>query len=370
MKSLTNTLIVMAFWLIADIAYSLPPSISALNIIADSLEKHLQVENIHIDIENNIFGYFGRYDKEAVMNVYGFQIDSDGEVIEEPHLLFSQRGPFTGLNVIGDNYGNLHMVINVFSENEWDGYFKLDRAGNRLHSVWPNCRLSCRNILSDSIFISFRIAYDYEFEWIEDNVVNDMFYKFNFKNPADSAFTHVQIPFIELGCYAPILEITPENEVLIILSNYETTGYYDFKYPTKFASFIADLDGQELSKINKGDIGENASYIYDPINLNIGIDGTSTIWLGDSLLFYSRMSTNREEDSGTSDSLYVIIFDKDGNILKSDEKTHLKITYKSIDTIGTTEKLITYWVVRSGKYKFGLISFADFPNIYLDFGEK
>ena len=67
---------------------ALPPSIITLNDITENLEKHLRVNNIHVDKDDNIIGFFGRYEAERIMSIYGFRIDSKGNIAKKPGILF------------------------------------------------------------------------------------------------------------------------------------------------------------------------------------------------------------------------------------------------------------------------------------------
>ena len=69
-------------------------------------------------------------------------------------------------------------------------------------------------------------------------------------------------------------------------------------------------------------------------------------------------------------------FDRNGNRLNIDEHNNTGIKYKEISDLNRGEELINY---RSGtregfkiqwKHKFGLVSFKDFPQIYIDLGEE
>ncbi len=119
---------------------------------------------------------------------------------------------------------------------------------------------------------------------------------------------------------------------------------------------------------------DNSSILAIPnFQSNIYITQPSTLWLGDSLLFYYRCFPVDYYHEDVDDSLRIILFDSNGNQLEWRENPKVNIFYDNVNQIGSREKLIS-WFVRSGeritKIKFGLISFRDFPEICIDLGEK
>ena len=117
--------------------------------------------------------------------------------------------------------------------------------------------------------------------------------------------------------------------------------------------------------------------IYSDLKSDIIIDVPHSIWRGDTLLIYMRIPpTSYYHNRIVKDSLIVMAFNRNGNRIDLEGLEGNRIIYKKIDKMTGSERLIDYRTgTREGfkinwKYSFGLISFKDFPNIYIDLGEE
>ena len=365
--------------IICSVSYGLPPSLITLNNIADMVNYRIGVDDIYLDGNNNLVGYFTNYDSVLVMNIYRFQINIDGEIIEVPHVIYSVMGRYDDFKVRGEKTGRSHLLVGIFGDTscDWDAYYTVDSSGKYVAEIasLPPGDLSCSNIISDSIFIAARIG-DMLGCWREiDDYYGEQYFQVFRRAPRDTNTNLINLPIVNPGFYPTALEITSENKILVIADDSWRTryNYYGKTKAEIFSSFIVDLNDKTIINSDSGNIVDRANYIIPNFNKSIFIYGPSTIWMGDSLLYYFRMTPLDYYKDNVSDKLCILIFDKNGNNLKTDKGNIAKIIYKNINVFGRTEKIIP-WIEKSGskitKVKFGVISFKDFPNIYIDPGDK
>jgi len=203
---------------------------------------------------------------------------------------------------------------------------------------------------------------------------HELFWLFLF-NRVGKRFDIVNFPIKSSDYYNPLIERLTDNKYLII--TYIAPNPLNDHRLFKFHPFVADLDSGKIANHFLGDMIDSGNSIYGDFNSNLIINGLHSIWLGDTLFCYMRIPpTSYFHHRIVKDSLVVMAFDRSGNKINLKRVINQKILYINIEQLDGTVQLVN---CRSGtrkgykinwKYKFGLISFKDFPRIYIDLGEE
>lgn len=362
-------------------SYCLPPSLVSLNDLIDTGEYQFGFRSIIQDGANNLIVYFTKYDSTMLMNVYRFRINTAGEVIEDPHVILPLIGMYDDFKVMGDKDGRSYLIAGFFMSNscDWDAAYEVDPSGEKVTSVAtrPPGDLSCSNILYDSIFIATRIG-DREGCWNEiDYNTGVLYLQVFWKNPSDSATNLINLPILIPGFYPVIIQPTSEDKILVIADDAWRTRYYYYNKKSleakNFASYIIDLDDQTITNPDSGGIIARSHFKVPGLYEGISIYGPSSIWVNDKLLYYFRLPPYEYYEGNVNDTLCILIFDKNGKRIDTGDEDVPVVAYKSVDRFGSTEQLIPLLIRtadKKWKRKFGLISFKDFPWIYIDLGEN
>ena len=384
MKTKLLIFMVLTNTFFGTIVFCLPPSLRTLNNAADMTGKSIDIDNVILDEDGNLTVYYAKYDTILVMSIYRFKIKSDGEIVEYPHIVHSLEGRFDDFKALGDKSGYTHLLIGVFYGQgcDYDEYYILDPSAIDISKVSSNPPgdLTCCNFMSDSIFVATRtgdmLGCWREFEGDYDEKYDKEYLQVFLRFPGDTSTSLFNFPVDYPCCYPTIVEITPENKILIIADDVWRTRYYYFRDrigAENFASYLINLDDQSITNPDSGNIMAQANFKIPNFARNISIYGPSAIWLNDKLLYYFRKSPCEYYEGNVNDSLCILIFDKNGKSVKASGAESAEIIYKNIDEFTSMEKLIPIMektADKKWKHRFGLISFKDFPQIYIDLGEE
>ena len=288
---------------------------------------------------------------------------------------------YDDFKVIGDRHGRSHLIAGFFMSNscDWDAAYEIDPPGNSVIKVVsrPPGDLSCCNIISDSVFVAARIG-DEEGCWNEmDYNSGDLYFQIIRSFPSDTIATLTNLPLLNPGFYPTAIEEIQENILLAIAEDVQRSRYFYYGEEQieaeNYVSYILDIENHNIVAVDSGNIFERAGYIIPNFARSIAIYGPSSIWVGNKLLYYFRLFPFEYYEGNVNDSLCVLIFDKNGKKAEMAEVEGPKFLYKEINVFDSTERLIpilTKTAERNWKYKFGLVSFRDFPQIYIDLGEE
>jgi hypothetical protein len=367
MKTKTLICITLIKVILGSVSFALPPSVERLNEFIDSNDKRSGTFGTYIDSDFNIHAFYLDYPAGQVNELYYLRVDSTGNEFYRPKLVCSDSALLHDLLVLQDNRGYFHITAA-------DYYFQTDSDGNFIEKLAPvpYGTLNAQAIYNDSIFMTFRrdnlrgcgasFEEDYELFWLF--LLNKSGRKLEIRN----------FPIEEPDYFSPILEKLADNKYLVVLSL--VPGPFNEFTQFRFHSFVADLDSSYITSHFSGNMINNGNLLYADFKKEILINGPSTLRKGDTLYYFMRVPPKSNNFNRiVKDPLMVMAFDKMGNKINIEGLENAKIIYENIDQFDGTEQLIN---CRTGsregykinwQYKFGLISFKDFPLIYIDMGE-
>lgn len=358
-------------------SFALPPAVETLNDISEVLESGFDVNNICQDGEGNLTVYNAKYDSVLLMNVYRFLINEGGEILEDPRVILTLMGRYDDFKALGDKTGRSHLLAGIFWDTgcDQDEYYDVNSSGNNITEIVsrPPGDLSCCNIISDSIFIATRIG-DTLGCWREmDDEFGVEYFQVFRRAPSDTMTELYNLPITLRGFYPTVVDEISENKLLVLADDAWRTryNYYGNTKANYIASFLIDLDNRSIVNADSGKILDRACYLIPNLNKHISIYRPSALWLDDILLYYFRLPPTEYYKDNVNDTLCILIFDKKGKRINTADEEDPVIVYKSVDRFGSTEQLIPLLIVTADnkwKRKFGLISFRDFPKIYIDLG--
>ena len=356
--------------------FSLPPQIKSVNEFMKSNDLKRTGDLISGSINNRgVFQIcFTRIENKRFFPLKYKSFNSDGSVKVNEKTLLScgSISRFSNYRCMSDKEGNLHVTFLDQRKGYKYSYILVDSLGTVLKEVELGdlITIADMNFLSDGSIIINGIKMGVN---IPD--LFEIFYIIH-RDLKDYQIIEIKSPTTTQDTPNYGTSLYPVNDSLVLLL---TTRYnYDTGDWLALITYV-NLLRKKIERFQKIPVRNIASAFYGGFDKDINPGLHSFIYLGDTLVYWNRMPKNgpmtKEDnfDIPSTDSIFVILLDKEGKLLTKDPPIYRTIKLGILDNLDS--KSVLCWsngypyfraVRKNGYSPFGILSFRNFPEIILD----
>jgi hypothetical protein len=363
-------------WVCISTVAALPPQVAALNdLMSDGKLARLPYSMEAVFDKSANLHVFYRSSIGDLSDTYNYLCLDPAGFLKMPSKVIIPAGDifesFADFRMEVDNDKNIHVLLSNAVSGPKDKYILLDSLGNVHQELYfkPFGKVKSFHVIQDSLIVGFRIG--------RLEALGDRFQIFYLKTIAGTEFRTLSLPVLSSPTdyrneYSDFFT-TPEGQLVMVgkgTDNWGAKKVYFYKYQV-------DLEQAISTNYSVWDARQSASIIYSNCRADINLGNPSIISLGDTVIYFMRQTWGDPQRREVSDSLFVYLMDKNGNLINLESQECRQVTYQDLGEALPGDRICKAnwdppkWATTTGPLiTFGIFSFRDFPDLIIDVGDE
>jgi hypothetical protein len=370
MHTKTKYICLFAVMMVYQLAWTLPPQITAVNqMIVGSHLLDYHGSNVYLDKSGTFHLLY--YDTDQNHNgVLKYKaVRNDGSIaVDSKYIVNCERNEcWYKIQILADSAGMIHILLGTDFRLKKNRYLLLDNKGNLVEDITLP---SYDHISGLSIYDNNKIMIN----GVEHTNSGQYYHLFFLKGPNQEKFKKIHIRKLTSSNYSWNETAIPckSNKDLFFLIGQTKDENTKSVFLSKT---LVDLKHNKVKEFQYFLARDSASYFYMPIKNDVVYGTSNLVFMGDTIIY--RFGLETVNPGVRNDTMCVILFDRNGNVIKNKAPEYRNLIYRDINNTSPGDVLVkNNYNFKASDFNshnptiFGISTFRDFPDIIIDVESK